>query len=170
MSRRPLILLAFHWYLESLHEGAMRHFLENGCDTAVLNSDSAAAFAGKPVAGILGMQPAEPHHPVRRFCDAFAGPVVELSLAFPEKTAWGRSPEDCEAIGRLASQRLRRLPNRLPALRLQQFYQAHEQVSHIQQQTRGKCIAQRLWPSSVSSSSQAPQKTGDYPHTYESKK
>ena len=112
MSRRPLILLAFHWYLESLHEGASRHFLENGYDTAVLNSDSAASFAGKPVAGLLGMQPQDPNHPVRRFSDAFAGPVVELSLAFPEKRDWGRSPEDCEAIGRLASERLRRLPAR----------------------------------------------------------
>lgn len=112
MSPRPRILLAFHWYLESLHEGAMGYFLEHGYDAVVLNSDSAAEIAAKPFAGILGMLPASPAHPVRRIVDAFAGPVVELSLAYPEKTAWGRTPEDCDAIAQMAAERLRRLPAR----------------------------------------------------------
>lgn len=106
---RPLILLAFHWYLESLHEGAQSLLMRHGYDTALLNADTVDSFFERPVAGIVGILP-DPGHPVRRFTDAFAGPVVELSLAYPENKNWGRVPDDCEMVARIAAARLRRLP------------------------------------------------------------
>lgn len=110
-SPRPLVLLAFHWYLEALHEGAQRHLLEQGYDTALLNADTVADFAGRPIAGIVGMLP-DPGHPVRRITDSFTGPLVELSLAYPEMKDWGRVPDDCEKVARIEAARLRRLPAR----------------------------------------------------------
>lgn len=109
MNPRPLVLLAFHWYLESLHEGAQEYLMEHGYDTALLNADTVDALAGVPVAGIVGMLP-DPGHPVRRLTDAFEGPLVELSLAYGEHTRWGRVPEDCGMVARTAAARLRRLP------------------------------------------------------------
>ncbi len=112
MPPRPLLLLAFHWYLESLHEGALKYCLEHGYDAELLNADSAARLAGRDFAGVVGMLPPSPEHPVRRFLRERPGPVVELSLAYPENTGWARCPEDCDAIARLAASRLRRLPAR----------------------------------------------------------
>ena len=110
-SNRPLVLLAFHWYLEALHEGAQRRLMEAGYDTALLTSDTLEQYRGKPVAGIVGMLP-DPGHPVRGFTDAFEGPLVELSLAYPEFTRWGRVPDDCAKVAEMAASRLRRLPAR----------------------------------------------------------
>lgn len=109
-SLKPLVLLAFHWHIDTFIEGAQQTLMDRGFDVAILNSDSASALTGRPSVGILGMFPPDPTHAVRRVTDAFAGPVVELSLAHPEFTRWGRVHEDCDAIARLAANRLRRLP------------------------------------------------------------
>lgn len=111
-SSRPLLLLAFHWYLESLHEGALRRCLELGYDAEVLNADSANRLAQSGFAGVVGMLPPDADHPVRRVLAATDKPVVELSLAYPENTGWARYPEDCRAIAAIAAARLRRLPVR----------------------------------------------------------
>lgn len=109
-SPRPRILLAFHWYLESLHEGALRRAAETGREAVVLNSDSLARLAGSDFDGIVGMLPPDPDHPVRRFVAASGKPVVELSLAYPESNFTGRCPEDCAEIGKKAAGYLRGLP------------------------------------------------------------
>lgn len=109
---RPVILLAFHWYLESLHEGALMRCSELGFEAEVLNADSAERLAKTDFAGVVGMFPSDANHPVSRFVAATDKPVVELSLAYPENTAWCRYPEDCRKIAEVAAARLRRLPVR----------------------------------------------------------
>lgn len=88
----------------------MRRAMEIGYDTAVLNSDSAAQLAGEPFDGIIGILPPDPEHPVRRFVATTGKPVVEFSLAYPENKEWGRYPEACASISKIAADHLRRLP------------------------------------------------------------
>lgn len=83
--------------------------MRRGYDTAVLNAETLAECARRPVAGIVGMLP-NPGHPIRAYTDRFSGPVVELSLAYAEFTRWGRVPDDCAQIALRAAERLRRLP------------------------------------------------------------
>ncbi len=105
----PRILLAFHWYSEALHEGALRYALERGWLTRVLNADSVAELEPSACDGILGMLP-PPEHPVHRFAQATRAPVVELSLSYPENGRWCRCPSDGDAVGRLAADHLRLRP------------------------------------------------------------
>lgn len=104
---RPLILLAFHWYLESLHRGVMRRCLDAGYEARLLNFDSIKDLNRKPHAGIVGRFPPDPSHPVRRFIGNSVAPVVELSLDYAENHDWRRFPEDSERIGRIAADYLR---------------------------------------------------------------
>lgn len=103
------ILIAIHWYQESLHEGALRRCNELGWEAVVLNGDSLATIAGTPCDGILGMLP-PPGHAVHRFAAESSVPVVELSASYPENKHWGRYPSDGIAVGSLAAEHLRRRP------------------------------------------------------------
>lgn len=109
MAARKRILLAFHWYSEALHEGALRYALEQGWEVRVLSADTVGGLDASACEGVLGMLP-PPEHPVHRFVSATPAPVVELSLSYPENRAWCRCPSDGEAVGRLAAEHLRRRP------------------------------------------------------------
>lgn len=106
---RKRILLAFLWYTESLHEGALRYCMERGWDAVLLNADSVALHPPGSYDGILCMLPPA-GHPVHAFVAGANVPVVELSYSHPENTAWGRCPIDGVAAGRLAADFLRRRP------------------------------------------------------------
>ncbi len=110
MSAGKRILLAFHWYLESLHKGALRGCMERGFEAEVLNRDTLPALRQESFAGVVSMLAIEKTHPVTDFVLGLKTPVVELSRAFPEKTNWGRVPEDCEIIARSAAGFLKQRP------------------------------------------------------------
>lgn len=103
------LLLAFHWYNEALHRGALRRCVESRREAVTLNTDSSATLRDKPFDGIVGMLPPA-DHPVHRFAAESQVPVVELSLSYPEQRNWGRFPSDGEATGALAGDHLKRRP------------------------------------------------------------
>jgi LacI family transcriptional regulator len=102
--------LAFHWYLESLHQGVLRYCVERGWDAQLLNSDTLPLLRTGDIDGIVSMLAVEQEHPVTKFVLNLDSPVVELSRAFSQKTTWGRTPEDCELIARRAAQFLKERP------------------------------------------------------------
>ncbi len=105
-ARPKRIYLAFHWYLETLHEGALSYCLEQGWCAYPLNSDTLDELRETPPDGVVGMISGDPAHPVSKYILGLPCPVVELSLAYPEKTGWGRCPECCENAARTASAHL----------------------------------------------------------------
>lgn len=111
MPRPRSVLLAFHWYLESLHQGAVRYGMEHGMDCTVLTTDSIPSLAGRRFDGVVGMLPPMPH-PVHRFVRDSGLPTVELSLAYSEMKDWVRCPEDCDAIALIAAGHLQKKPVR----------------------------------------------------------
>jgi LacI family transcriptional regulator len=108
---RARILLAFHWYSEALHEGALRYCLRHNLDARLLTADTLSSIAPGSFDGVVSMLPPA-SHPVYRFvADASAQvPVVELSTAHPQHARWCRSPSDSAAVGALAAAYLRRQP------------------------------------------------------------
>lgn len=105
-ARPKRVYLAFHWYLESLHEGALSYCLEQGWEAYPLNSDTLSALRDTPPDGVVGMLNGDPEHPVSKYILGLGCPVVELSLAYPEKSEWGRCPECCETAARTAAEHL----------------------------------------------------------------
>lgn len=103
------ILLAFHWYSEALHEGALRYCVERGWDVALLNTDSVNLYPRGSYDGVLSMLPPF-GHPVNDFVSAAEVPVVELSYSHPDNKVWGRIPSDGRAVGRMAADYLSRRP------------------------------------------------------------
>lgn len=108
-ARSKRILLAFHWYSEALHEGALKYCVERGWSAAVLNTDTIGEFPPGGFDGIIGMLPPA-GHPVYEFVTHAGLPVVELSYAHPERKEWVRCPSDGAAVGRMAAEHLRRRP------------------------------------------------------------
>lgn len=108
---RPRILLAFHWYSEALHEGALRHCVEHDREACVVNGDNVGEFPPGSFDGVLGMLPPE-DHPVHRLVAQSGVPVVELSPSYPKNKHWVRSPSDGTLVGRMAADYLRRRPVR----------------------------------------------------------
>lgn len=110
MAARPKrILLAFHWYSEALHEGALKYCVERGWSAQVLNADTVGEFPPGSFDGIIGMVPPA-GRPVYEFVAKATVPVVELSYAHSEFKAWARCPSDGAAVGRMAAEYLRRRP------------------------------------------------------------
>lgn len=107
--RRKRILIAFHWYLESLHAGVLRYCVENGWESTVLHGENVTTIGAGTFDGIIGMLPPE-SHPVNRFASDAGVPVVELSQSYPSNIYWGRYPSDGLAVGKLAAEHLRRRP------------------------------------------------------------
>lgn len=107
----PRVLASFFWSDEALQRGVTRYADEHGWEI-VSDSPAARHGIGGPLDGFIGMLPPEPDHPTRRRVADLGHRVTEMSLAYPENKDWMRYPEDCEAIGRAAASRLRKLPVR----------------------------------------------------------
>lgn len=106
--RRRRILLALQWYLESLHEGALRYANEQGWELTRVTAETLAQVDPSRFDGILSAS-ATDDRPLYRYVSQAGIPVVELSYAHPEETAWCRYVSDHEAAGALAAAYLGRL-------------------------------------------------------------
>lgn len=105
------ILLGFHWnYMESLHRGALRRLSELGWTSAILTGETLRRVTAVPVDGVLGPLPEDPSHPVRRWVDHAAVPVVDLTRSDSGNRRAGWFPSDSEAVARMAADYLRRQP------------------------------------------------------------